>query len=50
MAIEQSKSKVKIAVDALAISRRSAGGFTVLQGLLPELVKICDYQFVLYGL
>jgi glycosyltransferase involved in cell wall biosynthesis len=41
-------SELLIAVDALAINRRSAGGFTVLQGLLPELVKICDYQFVLY--
>lgn len=44
----QTSNNIKIAVDALAVSRKSAGGFTVLHGLLPELAKICDYQFVLY--
>ena len=42
------KSGITIAIDALAISRKSAGSFTVLIGLVRELVNLCDYKFVIY--
>lgn len=44
------KSRTTIAVDALAVSRKSAGGFTVLLGLMRELMELCDYDFVIYAL
>jgi glycosyltransferase involved in cell wall biosynthesis len=47
---DPSNNPIKIAVDALAVSRQSAGSFTVLMGLMNELVKICDYQFVIFVL
>jgi glycosyltransferase involved in cell wall biosynthesis len=43
-----SDNPITIAVDALAVSRKSAGSFTVLTGLMNELVKICDYRFVIF--
>ena len=45
----RNKFNTKIAVDALAISRKSAGSFTVLLGLMRELVGLCDYKFVIYA-
>ena len=43
-----SGSRTTIAVDALAVSRKSAGSFTVLLGLMRELMELCDYDFVIY--
>ncbi|MFA5553184.1 MAG: glycosyltransferase family 1 protein [Phycisphaerae bacterium] len=48
MRAEQNNKKIKIAVDALAISKDSAGSFVVLVGLIKELIKLSDIDFVLY--
>lgn len=45
-----SEGRTTIAVDALAVSRKSSGGFTVLLGLMRELMELCDYDFVIYTL
>lgn len=42
--------EIIIAVDALAISRRSAGSFTVLLGLMRELPKLSSCKFIIYVL
>ena len=47
--VMQKKQEIKIAVDALAISCRSAGSFTVLIGLMRELISLCEYKFVIYA-
>jgi len=45
-----SNGRTRIAVDALAVSRESSGGFTVLLGLMRELMELCDYDFIVYTL